>query len=89
MDCSSGMDKEVIKHMKNMRDALLTLCDCFLARAHDNDEDPLWKRFYSIQMSSYLISKRNMEVSAPEGDMVHDLIRDTWQNLKDDIENIA
>ena len=87
MDCSSGMDKEVIKHMKNMRDALLTLCDCFLARAHDNDEDPLWKRFYSIQMSSYLISKRNMEVSAPEGDMVHDLIRDTWQNLKDDIEN--
>ena len=87
MDCSSGMDKEVIKHMKNMRDALLTLCDCFLARANDNDEDPLWKRFYSIQMSSYLISKRNMEVSAPEGDMVHDLIRDTWQNLKDDIEN--
>lgn len=86
MESSSGMDKDVIRCMKTMRDALLTLCDCFLVRAKDNDDDPLWKRFYSIQMSSYLISKRNLEVSAPEGDMVHDLIRDTWQNLKDEIE---
>lgn len=76
------MDKEFLLHMKNMRNALLTLCDCFLVRAKDNDEDPLWKRFYSIQMTSYLVSKRNLDVSAPEGDMVHDLIRDTWQEVK-------
>ena len=76
------MDKEFLLHMKNMRDALITLCDCFLVRAKDNDEDPLWKRFYSIQMTSYLVSKRNLDVSAPEGDMVHDLIRDTWQDVK-------
>lgn len=76
------MDKEFLMHMNNMRNALLTLCDCFLVRAKDNDDDPLWKRFYSIQMTSYLVSKRNLDVSAPEGDMVHDLIRDTWQDVK-------
>ena len=87
MENCSETDKEFTKHMKNMRNALLVLCDCFLVRAHDNDDDPLWKRFYSIQMSSYLISKRNLEVSAPEGDMVHDLIRDTWTDVKRYMEN--
>ena len=87
MENCSETDKEFTKHLKNMRNALLTLCDCFLVRAHDNDDDPLWKRFYSIQMSSYLISKRNLEVSAPEGDMVHDLIRDTWTDVKRYMEN--
>ena len=82
MECNSDIDRQLVKHMKNMRDALLTLCDCFLVRAKDNDDDPLWKRFYNIQMTSYLVSKRNLDVSAPEGDMVHDLIRDTWQSVK-------
>ena len=82
MECNSEIDKQLVRHMKNMRNALLTLCDCFLVRAKDNDDDPLWKRFYNIQMTSYLVSKRNLDVSAPEGDMVHDLIRDTWQSVK-------
>ena len=86
MECNSDIDKQLVKHMKNMRDALLTLCDCFLVRAKDNDDDPLWKRFYNIQMTSYLVSKRNLDVSAPEGDMVHDLIRDTWQSVKSSIQ---
>ena len=86
MECNSDIDKQLVKHMKNMRDALLTLCDCFLVRAKDNDDDPLWKRFYNIQMISYLVSKRNLDVSAPEGDMVHDLIRDTWQSVKSSMQ---
>ena len=86
MECNSDIDKQLVKHMKNMRDALLTLCDCFLVRAKDNDDDPLWKRFYNIQMTSYLVSKRNLDVSAPEGDMVHDLIRDTWQSVKSSMQ---
>ena len=86
MECNSDVDKQLVKHMKNMRDALLTLCDCFLVRAKDNDDDPLWKRFYNIQMTSYLVSKRNLDVSAPEGDMVHDLIRDTWQSVKSSMQ---
>jgi hypothetical protein len=31
-------------------------------------------------MSSYLCCKKNLEVSAPEGDMVHDLIRGVWED---------
>ena len=81
-------DKDVVmRHMMMLSKSLSMLCDCFLARAHDEDEDPLWKRFYRIQMSSYLIAKRNLEVSPPEGDMVHDLIRDSWAEVKDYMEN--
>ena len=40
-------------------------------------------------MCSYLISKTNLDVSEPEGDMVHDLIRDTWLEIKDYMENSA
>ena len=77
----------LMRHMMMLGRSLSMLCDCFLERAHDDDEDPLWKRFYRIQMSSYLIAKRNLEVSAPEGDMVHDLIRDCWADVKDYMEN--
>ena len=77
----------LMHHMMMLGKSLSMLCDCFLARAHDEDEDPLWKRFYRIQMTSYLIAKRNLEVSAPEGDMVHDLIRDCWADVKDYMEN--
>lgn len=73
----------VIKRMEGVRDSINVLCDCFLVRANDHDDDPLWHRFYTIQMCSYLVTKRNLDVSAPEGDMVYDLIRDTWLDVKD------
>jgi len=79
---------EVLRHLESLRCAMETLCECFLMRAKDNDEDPLWRRFYRIQMSSYLCCKKNLEVSAPEGDMVHDLIRGVWEDdVKDYMEN--
>ena len=79
---------EVLRHLESLRCAMETLCECFLMRAKDNDEDPLWRRFYRIQMSSYLCCTKNLEVSAPEGDMVHDLIRGVWEDdVKDYMEN--
>ena len=79
---------DVLRHLESLRCAMETLCECFLLRAKDNDEDPLWRRFYRIQMSSYLCCKKNLEVSAPEGDMVHDLIRGVWEDdVKDYMEN--
>ena len=78
----------VVRQMEKLRSAMNTLCECFLLRANDNDDDPLWRRFYTIQMSSYLCSKKNLEVSAPEGDMVHDLIRCVWEeDVKDYMNN--
>lgn len=73
----------VLKRMTLVRSALYALCDSFLLRAGDYDEDPRWVRFYEIQMSIYLLGKKNLEVSAPEGDMVHDLIKDVWEGVKD------
>ena len=77
---------EVLKYMEAMRVSLDALCRCFLIRAKDEDKDPLWKRFYSIQMSSYLVSKKSLKISESEGDMIYDLIRDTWLDIKDYME---
>ena len=92
MGCSdkSNTEKEIaiIRHLEQLRCAMNMLCECFLVRAKDMDEDPLWRKFYRIQMSSYLCAKRNLDVSAPEGDMVHDLIRCVWEDdVKDYMEN--
>ncbi len=73
----------VLKRIGLVRSALYALCDSFLLRAGDCDDDPRWVRFYEIQMSIYLLGKKNLEVSAPEGDMVHDLIKDVWEGVKE------
>lgn len=72
-----------------IRTALDVLCESFLVRAKDFDEDPLWKSFYHIQMSSYIIRKKSLEIAAPEGDMIHDLIKDAWTEVKSYMDNSA
>ena len=72
----------VLKRMGLVRSALFALCDSFLVRAGDDDNDPMWIKFYEIQMSIYLLGKKNLEVTPPEGDMVHDLIKDVWTDVK-------
>ena len=72
----------VLRRMGLVRSALFALCDSFLVRAGDSDTDPMWIKFYEIQMSIYLLGKKNLEVSPPEGDMVHDLIKDVWGEVK-------
>lgn len=75
------------KQLQSLTLRLADLCTCFLLRAHDSDPDPLWHTFYNIQMTSYLIAKRNLAISNPEGDMVHDLIRDTWLQLRSTLKS--
>ena len=72
----------VLKRMGLVGSALFALCDSFLVRAGDDDNDPMWIKFYEIQMSIYLLGKKNLEVTPPEGDMVHDLIKDVWTDVK-------
>ena len=76
----------VLRHMALVRSALCALCDSFLVRSGDSDNDPRWIKFYEIQMSMYLLGKKSLEVSPPEGDMVHDLIRDVWTGVRDYID---
>ena len=76
----------VLRRMGLVRSALYALCDSFLVRAGDDDTDPMWIKFYEIQMSIYLLGKKNLEVTPPEGDMVHDLIKDVWGDVKSYME---
>jgi len=73
----------VIKRASMVKAALCALCDSFLVRSGDRDDDPRWIRFYEIQMSSYLLCKKKLEVTPPEGDMVHDLIKDVWSGVRE------
>lgn len=65
-----------------VRAALDMLCESFLVRCGDPDEDPLWKAFFRIQMSAYMRAKRSFDMERTECDMIHDLIRDTWTEVK-------
>ena len=73
---------------KDITDNLMAiLCDAFMVRCHDFDQDPLWKLFYETQLDMYLHYKKRCTLSNPEGDMIHDLIRTTWEELRDEMEN--
>lgn len=68
-------------------DALACLCNSFFIRSNSEDFDPLWMDFYKIQMSIYILGKKNLKISLPEGDMVYDLIRDKWEEIVEDLTN--
>ncbi|NLA92186.1 MAG: hypothetical protein GX842_01940 [Spirochaetales bacterium] len=47
-----------------------------------------WREFHDFQMASYILGKRSRYIaSLAEGDMVHDLIKQRWVKLLDEIEN--
>lgn len=52
----------------------------------DNDFDPLWLRFYQLQMGMYLLSKKNLEFHLHEAQHAYDLIAEAWTDLKTYIE---
>ncbi|WP_148228990.1 hypothetical protein [Parasphaerochaeta coccoides] len=43
-----------------------------------------WKLFHDVQFSMYLMGRKNMMISLPEGDMVHDLIEQRWNLLQEE-----
>lgn len=66
----------------NLPDALKCYCDTFLVRASEPDLSQDWLTFYNVQFTSYLLGKRRLGVMLPEGDMIYQLIRDTWLDVK-------
>lgn len=70
----------------DLPNALQCYCDAFLVRASEPDVSQDWITFYSVQFTSYLLGKRRPEVLFPEGDMVYDLIRDRWLEIRKDLE---
>ncbi len=47
-----------------------------------------WRKFHDYQMATYILGKQRKYIaSLAEGDMVHDLIKQRWLKLLDEIEN--
>jgi hypothetical protein len=67
--------------------ALRSWNDAFLVRGCEfsSDKDYEWKKFHDIQFAIYLLGKKRLCVSLSEGDMIHDLIRMKWEELKNAI----
>lgn len=53
-----------------------------LAIMNDTDEDPLWRRFYQIQMTEYFLSKKDFKFEIEEAQDTYNLIVKTWTDLK-------
>lgn len=50
----------------------------------DNFGDFEWKTFYRIQLMKYLATKRKKQLSSlAESDMIHDLLKSAWMEVKD------
>jgi hypothetical protein len=65
--------------------------DAFVLRdlsAEKIENHQLWREFHDTQMAMYILGKRNKVIaSLAEGDMVHDLIKHRWIQLREEIEN--
>jgi hypothetical protein len=47
-----------------------------------------WRQFHDQQMATYILGKRNKYItSLAEGDMVHDLIKQRWKQLMQELED--
>ncbi|MDD3164222.1 MAG: hypothetical protein PHH94_09235 [Sphaerochaetaceae bacterium] len=69
----------------DLSDALNCFCDAFLVRSTLNDSSQDWLTFYNVQFSMYMLGKRRFDVQIPEGDMVFQLIRERWVEIKTEL----
>ncbi|MGD1820807.1 MAG: hypothetical protein ACPKOI_13160 [Pleomorphochaeta sp.] len=73
---------------KDLVKGLDCFCDTFLLRNMElesiNDE---FLEFFKIQFIIYLLGKKRIKIALSEGDMIFDLIEDTFKELKKDIED--
>ncbi|MCY1152151.1 MAG: hypothetical protein PQJ49_07170 [Sphaerochaetaceae bacterium] len=73
---------------KDLVKGLDCYCDTFLLRNTEleslNDD---FLEFFKIQFIIYLLGKKKIKVALSEGDMVYDLIEDSFRQLKEEIES--
>lgn len=65
-------------------EALDCYVSCFMARFGEllSSPDDMWDTFFRHQFSRYLVSKPALWCSLPEGDMVHDYLKDRYIELR-------
>ncbi len=73
---------------KDLVKGLDCYCDTFLLRNTElellNDD---FLEFFKIQFIIYLLGKKKIKVALSEGDMIYDLIEDSFKQLKEEIES--
>ncbi|MCR5761614.1 MAG: hypothetical protein K6F82_06475 [Sphaerochaetaceae bacterium] len=58
--------------------------DLVLAVADDRNRDPVWERFYHIQMAMYLLSHAsNNSINLKDSVHAYHMIFNVWQDLED------
>lgn len=60
--------------------------DCYIQAfqtrfGDDYLDDPLWIEFYRAQFATYLLTKMHLGCTLAEGDMIHDYIREWYEDL--------
>lgn len=67
-------------------EALECMVDAFMARCGESHStDQLWLEFYRRQFKRYLVGKHRMCCSLPEGDMIHDYLKDCYEQIQESI----
>lgn len=73
---------------KDLVKGLDCYCDTFLLRNIEleslNDE---FLEFFKIQFIIYLLGKKKIKIALSEGDMIFDLIEDSFNEIKEEIED--
>ena len=74
------MPTSVCNLIENYSNLILAIMD-------DEDSDPLWHRFYRIQMANYLLGQDNFRFDLGPVTVVYNMISDSWLKLKDYMDN--
>lgn len=53
-----------------------------LCLSQDENQDPLWQRFYQIQMASFILGSKTMQFEIEEAIRAYELISDKWDELE-------
>lgn len=69
------------------REAAKLYARTFFIRCAENLQDVSFLDFFAHQFFRYLQCKKQLIMSLPEGDMVSDLIKETYLNLISDVED--
>ena len=80
-DMASEKAKEGLK-----REAVKLYTRTFFIRCSDNFQDMSFLDFFAHHFLRYISSKKQIIMSLPEGDMISDLIKETYLNLISDVE---
>ena len=79
----------VLSRMGEIGGAIRCFNDAFMLRDLSSEirDRLLWREFHDTQMAMYILGKlRKSIASLAEGDMVHDLIKHRWRQLREEME---